>query len=381
MHIGIDGYTLGAKIKAGVYIGALDLLKNIITVDADNKYTVYLRSNYNDELKNYIKAHHVTLKHLFCPSKTIYGRDLFLLTCWLPFSLPIELIKSKPDILFSAMPTLPLFCPCKTIIRVHDLAYLLDNSYFKIETRLAIGAMTSRAIKRSDKIIAISESTKKDLITHFGVREDKISVIYRSHNADVYKPSTAADIYNVKQKYNISANYVIYVGTLEPRKNVVGLIKAFGSLKEKERLGHKLVITGAKGWLYQDIFEMISEMGLEQMVIFTGFVPEEELPILMSGARILIYPSFYEGFGLPPLQAMACGTPVITSKISSMPEVVGDAGWLIDPYNQDELTDAIKSLLADDQLRKIMSQKGLERAKLFSPVKEAQQTIELFNTL
>jgi glycosyltransferase involved in cell wall biosynthesis len=184
----------------------------------------------------------------------------------------------------------------------------------------------------------------------------------------------------VRGKYDIKGEYLLYVGTLEPRKNVVRLLQAFHKLKREGHTDYKLVITGAKGWLYQNIFSLISKLELHHQVIFTGWVPEEELPILMSGAQVLVYPSLYEGFGLPPLQAMACGTPVITSNISSMPEVVGDAAILIDPYNIDEIATAIHQVLSDGDLRQRMSQMGIERAKLFSLEKEARQTIEIFNS-
>ena len=377
MNIGIDGHALNDRIKAGIYIDTVDFIKSLYKNDQKNNYTIYLR-NQTDAFGN--SAANIKFKQLFCPSSILRGKDAFLVGWWLPFSMPLELMLHKQDVLYSPTPTLPYICPCRAVIKVHDIAFLLDDSFFSWTTRTAIHTMTSFAIKRADRIIAISESTKRDIEKHFKVNANNVSVIPRSYNSDVYRPVGKDNIQNIKKKYNIRDNYLLYVGTLEPRKNLVRLIQAYYKVKN-EGQDCNLVITGAKGWLYESILSLTEELGLNKDIIFTGWVPETELPILMSGAVVLVYPSLYEGFGLPILQAMACGTPVITSNISSMPEVVGDAGILINPYNSDEIADAIRQVLVNSGLRQSLAERSLVRAGLFSIEQETRQIIEVFNNL
>jgi glycosyltransferase involved in cell wall biosynthesis len=227
-------------------------------------------------------------------------------------------------------------------------------------------------------VIVPSQSTKTDVMRLYGVNPEKIAVIYEGYDEEVYKPQdNLAPIEEVKREYNISGKYILYVGTLEPRKNIPRLVEAFHSLKKGE-VEHKLVVAGKLGWLYKDIFTTVTKLNLENEVIFTGYIPQKELPILMGGAEVFAYPSLYEGFGLPPLEAMACGTPVIASNTSSLPEVIGDAGILVDPYNSKEIAQAMYRLISDEGLRQQMHQRGLNRAKMFSWEKTAQQTLKVF---
>ncbi|HIP90277.1 MAG TPA: glycosyltransferase family 1 protein, partial [Candidatus Nanopusillus sp.] len=224
----------------------------------------------------------------------------------------------------------------KFIITVHDLIpFIIPKEHTKIRV-LIYKLLLPKTLRTVDKIISVSHHTRKDIIKYFKIPEDKIEVIYNGVD-EKYKPLSEEEINNIKEKYSINYPFILYVGTLEPRKNIPTLIKAYYKLK-KQGLPHKLVITGKKGWKYRSIFKTINKLNLRKDVIFTGYVPDEDLPTLYNAADLFVYPSLYEGFGLPPLEAMACGTPVITSNTSSLPEVVGDAGIMVDPYDVDGLS-------------------------------------------
>ncbi len=264
----------------------------------------------------------------------------------------------------------------KYVLTVHDITtQVLPESHTNYRVTI-YKELFPKTLKTADKIIAVSNHTKQDLIKYYGIPEDNIQVIYEAADS-VFKPPSLEEKETVARRYNLNFPYILYVGTLEPRKNILILIKAFEMLKEADA-GRKLVITGKKGWKYDSIFEYIAAKDLHRDVIFTGYVPNVDLPGLYNSADLLAYPSQYEGFGLPPLEAMACGCPVITSNTSSLPEVVGDAGIQIDPGNPKLLADAMLWLLNDDSTRKEFVRKGLERSKQFGWKKCAEETLQIF---
>ena len=253
---------------------------------------------------------------------------------------------------------------------------VIPPNKYSIKKYFMYRALLPRTIKSADKIIAISHHTKNDIIQHFKIPEDKIKVIHLAANKN-YKPLQGDKINKIKQKYDLNCPFILYVGGLAPNKNVKRLIQAFYKLK-KQGINHKLILTGVKRWKYKSIFETIEKLNLQKDVIFTGYVPDEDLPALYNAADLFVYPSLYEGFGLPPLEAMACGTPVITSNTSSLPEVVGDAGIMVNPYDVDELANKMYEVLTNDGLGEELSKKGLERAKLFSWKKCAEEHLKVY---
>ena len=264
----------------------------------------------------------------------------------------------------------------RKVITVHDTTGYLFSETFTLITRLRCGLLFPRTLRTADKIIADSNSTKRDLINYFNVPAEKIKVILLAAD-EKFKPLDHEEINEVKQRYKLDFPFILYVGTLEQRKNIPTLIKAFYKLK-KDETKQKLVIAGGKGWKYKEIFETIDKLNLQKDVIFTGYVLDEDLPALYNAADLFVYPSLYEGFGLPPLESMACGTPVITSNTSSLPEVVGDAGIMVDPYDVDRLADAMHKVLSNEELREDMIKRGLERAKMFSWDKTARETLRVY---
>jgi glycosyltransferase involved in cell wall biosynthesis len=265
---------------------------------------------------------------------------------------------------------------CKKITTIHDIMPYIFQKNYHLALRCTHKFITPLTLKTSDKIISVSQHTKNDLIKYFKIPEDKIKVIYEAANEN-YKPLKENEMNKIKQKYNLNYPFILYVGGLAPNKNVERLIKALYKLK-KQGIKHKLIITGVKRYKYKSIFETIDKLNLQKDVIFTGYVPDEDLPALYNAADLFVYPSLYEGFGLPPLEAMQCGTPVITSNTSSLPEVVGDAGIMVNPYNVNELANKMYEVLTNDGLKEELSKKGLERAKLFSWKKCAEEHLKVY---
>ncbi len=256
----------------------------------------------------------------------------------------------------------------KKIVFIHDMAYKVYPETLRIRTKIWLNLNIRRSKRRADKFITISEFSKKEMVKYLNIHPDNIEVIYAGVDFEVYHPNyTREKIESVKNKYHISKDYFMYLGTIEPRKNIVGLIKAYYKIKEKF-FGKqpKLVLAGKRGWLYKEIDIWIDKLQLNRDIIFAGYITEEESAVLINGAIAFVFPSFYEGFGLPPLEAMACGTPVISSKVASIPEVVGDAGILVDPESEEELYYAMLDIMQNKELANMLSEKGIQRAKKFT---------------
>ncbi|MGI5991526.1 MAG: glycosyltransferase family 4 protein [Methanosarcina sp.] len=270
----------------------------------------------------------------------------------------------------------------KKVITVHDILPCLFPELFGI-TAIRYKLLFRNTLKTADKIIAISNNTKKDLIDYFKVPEDKIVVIYSAADSK-FKQLSVLEIENIKRKYHLNFPFILYVGSFMKHKNIPSLIEAFRRFHDTEhcRLNmYKLVLVGSKKWQYDEIFEMVLEFNLKDDVIFLGSVPDGDLPLLYNAASLFVYPSVYEGFGLPPLEAMACGCPVITSNSSSLPEVVGDAGLLVDTCNIDHLVDSMHKVLTNEELRQRIIKRGLEQAKSFNWRKCAEETLEVYKSL
>jgi len=274
----------------------------------------------------------------------------------------------------------PLIKTSKVIITIHDLAYMLYPDKFINSYRRYLQFWVPISIKIADKIITDSVCSKNDIMRCLKVPESKIEVVYLGKSEKFKQINNLNIIEEFKNRYGLKDDFILYVGTIEPRKNISTLIKAYKKLVDSNsQQPIKLVIAGAKGWKYSDIFKLIDEYKLNDDIIFPGHIPDEELPILYNCAKLFVYPSIYEGFGLPVLEAMACGVPVITSNTSSLPEIVKDAGIMIPPMDEQELSEAIKKVLSNKPLRESLIQKGLKRAEYFSWEKTAQNTLAIYN--
>ena len=260
----------------------------------------------------------------------------------------------------------------RRVVTVHDLTPILFPQWHTREVQ-GYAAELRRTIHQQDLIIADSEATRQDLESYLGVHQSRIRVIPLAA-ASHFQPVSEMAIVEVLARHAIRRPYVLHTGTLEPRKNLVRLLEAFARATQD----HDLVLVGTKGWLSTDIHETINRLQITNRVRITGYVPSSDLPAIYAGASAFCYPSRYEGFGLPPLEAMACGAPVITSAISSLPEVVGDAALLIDPFEIDSIQEALQRLLGDEQLRRSLRQQGFERAQQFSWERTARETVAVY---
>ncbi len=369
MRIGIDIRSLIFR-KTGINQYTKNIVKSLAKIDKDNDYILFcnVKSRYDWLKFNNIKEEVIWLPHF----------EKFTEKFWTEVLLPNRLASKKIDLFHSPRFTLPQKKPCKFIITMHDLAFKKFPQLVKKEEINVFRNQIEAAVNRADKIIADSQNTKKDLINLFNIRNDKIEVIYLGVD-EVYHPIRTQELLReTKNKYNLPREFILFVGTIEPRKNLKRLIEAFYELKKNKSIEHGLVIVGEKGWLCDDIFETLGKLHLNQDVIFAGYIPESELPLIYNAADLFVFPSLYEGFGLPPLEAMACGVPVVTSNVSSLPEVVGDAAILVDPYNIQAIAEAIEQVLENNNLREKMIEKGFNQAKKFSWEKAARETLNLY---
>lgn len=292
---------------------------------------------------------------------------------WTQFALPLHLTFGKrPDLFFSMSHYGPRFSPVPYVITIFDLSYLHYPELFKKDDLYQLTNWTKYSIKGAKHIFAISKSTKDDIVKNYGVDPNKVAVTYIGYDQKLFKLQQKDKVEKVKGVYKISGDYIIFVGTLQPRKNLERLIESFSQLTHHLQL----VIVGKKGWLYDSIFQKVKDLDLEKRVIFTDYVPGVNLPALISGAKAYVLPSLWEGFGIPVIEAQACGIPVVISNVSSLPEVVGDSGILIDPEKTDSIANGIKKSL-DVKTRTDLVKKGLENVKRFSWEKCAKETLKV----
>jgi len=295
-------------------------------------------------------------------------------------TLPLEISKFGLNLLHSPDFMPPFRRNCRSVITIHDLAFLLYPHFLTKESAWYYGQI-DEAVRRTDAIIAVSEATKNDVVRLLGVPESRVTVVYEAASS-VFKPMDRAEAAaSVREHLHLRGEYIFFISTIEPRKNVPTLLKAFHKMQNDYHLDLQLVISGDKGWLYDEVFQLVTELGLVEDVVFTGRVSTDDLVRLYNGAQALVAPSIYEGFGLTPLEAMACGTPVIVSNGSSFPEVVGDAGLLVDPYDVEQLAVAMWRVVSDEALHACLAAKGLARASLFSWDRAAKETLELYHRL
>jgi glycosyltransferase involved in cell wall biosynthesis len=291
---------------------------------------------------------------------------------------PIDvMLGAKPDVvLFANFVRLPLPLGAKSIVVIYDLSYVKQPEHATPRLRAYLNRYVPLSLKKSQHIVTISENAKREIIEEYGTDPDKITVAPPAVDLEDFYPRGADEIEKVKAKYNITKPYILYMGTLEPRKNVNGVLNAYAALGEELRDKYTLVLAGGKGWLDNTIKQRLDELaGLD--IITTGYVPDEDRPVLDSGAEVFVYPSFYEGFGMPVLEAIACGAPTITANNSSLPEVIGDAGLVVDAKDTAAITHGLERVLNDPELAARMRAKGLDQAKKFSWEESAKKLHEI----
>lgn len=367
MRIAIDASTLSTQGGPRTYV--LGLIDALLRIDRENEYVVF----YNDpsHLGRFPLATEIVLPGKTPPARLFREHVL----------LPLACRRERVDILHCPKSAVPFFSPCPVVVTLHDLIPIKHPETERFAARVYWRLQIPIAARRSDFIITDSEHARNEIMADFRIPSEKITAIMLGFNPAMLEPRDEARGREVRGKYGLPADYILYVGTIQPRKNLDTLIEAFSRLKKERRIANRLVITGRKGWLYDSLFARLKELALGDEVIFTGFVPDEELPYVYDGAKAFVYLSFFEGFGLPPLEAMACGVPVITSNTTSLPEVVGDAGIALPPNDVEGVAAALARVLTDPETAAAMKEKGLRRARTFSWESTARQTLEIYGKI
>lgn len=296
------------------------------------------------------------------------------------FILGTDLRKYDLSAYWSPDTKIPLLLSKTTpfVVTVHDLAIFKKPDTYQQSRAMYWRKLFRLAVERSACTIAISQQTKNDIVELMNVSPDKIRVIYNGVESRFQPIADINYLAQIANKYRLPDKFLLFVGTFSPRKNISGILRSFSVLKKRFRLPHRLVMVGEKGWLYRSDLEFVNSLGLEQDVIFPGYVADEDLPGVYNLADVLLFPSLYEGFGLPVLEAMACGTPVVTSNMSALPEVAGPAGLLVDPYDQEEIASGAYRLLSDKALSSELIRAGLDWSKNFSWDKTAREMLTVF---
>ena len=299
------------------------------------------------------------------------------------FPLPYSLFFSKKaDIYHFFNYHLPPFVPGKKVLTISDLVFKTHPKTMYYKTRIALKLCFRKSLERADLIITISDFTKKQLLEFYPeLKKKRIETILIGVDIDFFKKTDPIIIKGVMSKYNINQDYILYLGTLEPRKNLDRLIEAYAEVRKKNKNCPLLVIAGKRGWLYKSIFKTVKQFDLGDSIIFTGYIPYSEKPALLSGARAFCFPSIYEGFGMPTLEAMACETPVLTSNIASLPEVCGDAAVYVNPLSVADITEGLEKICFDDNLRNELIKNGKKQIELFSWDKEIKKLNNLYKEL
>lgn len=294
------------------------------------------------------------------------------------FSLPKYFSKNRFDLYHSPAYLLPRFANVPSVVTIHDLLALDFPQYCQRESAVYFSLCQPASIYRARKIIAVSATVKDDIIRRFEIDPERITVVYHGVE-EIFKPVTAASVLEkVTARYRLPEKFILFVGNLEPKKNLERLIRAFSDVKKNAGIGHKLVITGKKGWKYRDIYKSILTAGMEKEVVFTGYVDRMELPALYTLADLFVFPSLYEGFGLPVLEAMSCGTPVLISDGGALPEIAGDVYPRVDPLDEKDIALKLHLLLTNAGLRRKNIQYGFERVKEFTWERSARKTIDVY---
>ncbi len=301
---------------------------------------------------------------------------------WTHARLSAEMLRHAPDVLFVPAHVLPLIHPRRSVVTVHDLGYLYYPDAHRDADRRYLDWSTRWNAHQAAAVLADSEATKADLIRAYGARSDRIHVVYLGRDERITRVANPLRLAEVRAKYDLAQRYFLYMGTLQPRKNLERVVQAFEAICGRGELADmQLVLAGRKGWLYDSLFARVEAAGLGERVVFPGYIPDEDVPALLSAAAAFVFPSLYEGFGIPVLEAGGCGVPVITSNTSSLPEVAGDAALLVDPHDVDAIAEAMYRVVTDPELAAELTRRGHENVKRFSWEKCARETLAVLESV
>lgn len=363
LRIGIDIHSLGSH-KGGNATYYRELVKELVKVRCDHNFSLY--HTHPAAAKQFISDDRFAVKRLRPGSR------------WLriPFTLPVLAWQDELD-LFHAQFIVPPFLKCKTVTTIPDIAYEHSPEFFPAHQRAWLKVLVRQSARRADHIITVSERSKRDLVELYGVSPEKITVTYEGASEEFGPLDKDQAKATVERRYGISGEFILYLGRLQGRKNLTRLVQAYARVR-KAGCTHKLVLAGKVDSLFQPTLSRIRELRLENEVLLPGYIEAQDLPSMYNAAQVFVYPSLYEGFGLPVVEAMACGTPVVTSRGTSLEEVAGDAAVLVDALDEGSIAEALIRVLTDSTLRTQLGQAGIRRSAQFSFRNAACQTIAVY---
>ncbi len=369
MKIGFDSTPLLINQKSGVsqYTGCL--LEELIQSRPDWHYSLYSNTPLNGVQPALPHAQRI---NGYFPRSRLY---------WMHMVLPHIIRKHNPDLCHFPNNSAPLYCPVPYVITIHDVSLFRYSQYHPRSRLLAIRMLLPLVARRATAVITVSDHARQELIRVLNLNPDKIHVIHEAAPAHIQRETDTAVLNQIQQKYQLPQQFILYVGTIEPRKNLQRLVRAVGQLHQKGQRPH-LILVGPNGWLMNGALDQeIAHCGLNDYVRYLGYVPQAELASIYTLATLFAFPSLYEGFGLPPLEAMACGLPVLTSRNSAMSEVCQSAAYLVDPLDETEIADGLDCLLTQPELRATLRQKGQQRANTFSWAQVALETAVVYEKM
>jgi glycosyltransferase involved in cell wall biosynthesis len=383
MRIGID-YTAAARQRAGIGRYARELVTALLKSESTHQYTIFAatgqlpRAQWQQEV-NRLHA----IRHSPFAIRNLPLSDDWVARLWhrLRLPIPVETITGPLEIFYSPDFVLPpTRRATRTLLTVHDFSFIHYPEHFVPKLVSYLNQVVPRSVAQADRVLADSEATRADLVAHLDTPPEKVEVLYGGVDPRFHPEPEPEENERIRNRYGIGARpYVFSVGTIQPRKNYVHLIQAFANLPTCKFADLQLLIAGGRGWLYEGIFAAAEKHS--DRVCILGFVDDADLPALYRNAALCAFPSLYEGFGFPVLEAMACGVPVVTSNVSSLPEVAGDAALLVDPLDVDGLAGAMARALENDDLRQGMIERGLAQAARFTWERAAHQLLDTFETL
>lgn len=375
MIIGIDASRVNISHRTGTENYAYNVVYHLARVESPHTFRLYFREKPDFTFWNELTNGNSNWQY-----KVISWPRL-----WTQGGLALELLVNPVDAVFISSHTMPVIHrpSQKFVVTIHGLEYMYMKEYETFPHKWYLTKSTEFVSRFADRIIAVSEFTKKSLLEHgWGATKERITVIPEGVRTDHFSPRDENEGTSVLQKYSITQPYFFFISTIQPRKNVLGLLEAFALLREEE-VGQdiSLVLAGGHGYKFEEVEATIQKFGLADTVKVLGRVPDEDVPALFSGAVASVYPSFVEGFGLPVLESMACGTPVVCSDTGALPEVGGDAAVYIDPYDVESIAQGLQRILVDEDLRTQFVEKGHERVQQFSWEKTARQIMQVFEEM
>ncbi len=376
MHIGINAQLLsyGQNYRnGGVSRYIRYLLTQLAKQPGEHNYTVFV--NGQDVIEQLASHPQITYISAPWPQSRPAVR-----VAWEQLTLPALIRQKHIDVLHSPVNVLPEQMPgtCSTIVTLHDLAFLRFPAVLTPAKRIYHRTFTIRSLRRATMIITVSDSTQHDAHELVGIPFERMRTVYTCIDKRFSNVSIQEKLRLFKEQHELTEGFILYLGTLEPRKNIDTLIDAYALLRQMHGVREKLVLAGGKGWLYETIFEKVKQLGLETEVVFPGFVPDSDQVLWYQAASAFAYPSLYEGFGIPVAEALACGTPVVTSNVSSLPEAGANLALCVDPYDISALAEALYQTLTDDALRKHCQAMAPTIAQQFSAQAMVEKTIAVY---